>query len=180
LLLIGCVAVGITAAADRPPAAGDKPAAAGRRRRREPAALRAPAVPLVTHDPYTSAWSFADRLTDDWPKHWTGKIHGMCGLVRVDGRVMRFLGAYPGVRDAAAQTAVRVLPTRSLYTFDCGGGVELAVTFMSPLVMDDLEMLARPASYVHVAARATDGAKHDVQVYLDLSGEWAVHDRSSR
>jgi hypothetical protein len=141
----------------------------------EPAALRAPAVPLVTHDPYFSCWSFADTLYADWPKHWTGKVHGMCGLVRVDGKAMRFMGGYGDVKETAKQTSVRVLPTRTLYTFDCGP-VELAVTFLSPLVMDDLEMLARPASYVNIAARSKDGAKHDVKVYLDLSGEWAVHE----
>ncbi|MDB5294422.1 MAG: glutaminase, partial [Phycisphaerales bacterium] len=103
----------------------------------DPAPLRAPAVPLVTHDPYLSAWSFADRLTDDWPKHWTGHVHGMCGLVRVDGKPMRFMGTYPGTREAAVQTGVRVLPTRTFYTFDAGP-VELAVTFLSPLVMDEL------------------------------------------
>lgn len=35
--------------------------------------LRAPAYPLVTIDPYTSAWSTTDNLYDSPVKHWTGK-----------------------------------------------------------------------------------------------------------
>jgi L-glutaminase (EC 3.5.1.2) len=35
--------------------------------------LRAPAYPLVTIDPYTSAWSMTDNLYDGAVKHWTGK-----------------------------------------------------------------------------------------------------------
>ena len=33
--------------------------------------LRAPAYPLVTIDPYTSAWSMADNLYDDAVRHRT-------------------------------------------------------------------------------------------------------------
>lgn len=54
--------------------------------------LRAPAYPLVTIDPYTSAWSESDQLFDSPVRHWTGKTHSLIGALRVDGQVYRFLG----------------------------------------------------------------------------------------
>ncbi len=54
--------------------------------------FRAPAYPLVTIDPYTSAWSASDQLFDSPVKHWTGRNHSLIGAVRVDGKTYRFLG----------------------------------------------------------------------------------------
>lgn len=54
--------------------------------------LRAPAYPLITIDPYTSAWSETDQLFDSPVRHWTGKTHSLIGALRVDGQVYRFLG----------------------------------------------------------------------------------------
>lgn len=54
--------------------------------------FRAPAYPLVTIDPYTSAWSTSDQLFDTPVKHWTGRNHSLIGAVRVDGQTYRFLG----------------------------------------------------------------------------------------
>jgi hypothetical protein len=54
--------------------------------------LRAPAYPLVTIDPYTSAWSFNDKLYNDDIRHWTGIKNTLIGAIRVDGNTYRFMG----------------------------------------------------------------------------------------
>ena len=54
--------------------------------------LRAPAYPLITIDPYTCAWSAADKLYDAPVTHWTGAEHHLTGVITVDGVPYRFLG----------------------------------------------------------------------------------------
>lgn len=74
--------------------------------------LRAPAYPLVTIDPYTSAWSTTDQLYDDVVHHWTGKRHGLIGAIRVDGQVYRFLGKEELPRKA-------IVPMANMGAWDC-------------------------------------------------------------
>ena len=62
------------------------------RKQHEKNELRAPAYPLVTIDPYTSAWSFTDNLYDGSVKHWTGKDFPLIGVAKVDGQTYRFMG----------------------------------------------------------------------------------------
>lgn len=54
--------------------------------------LRAPAYPLVTIDPNTSAWSTTDNLYDSHVQHWTGKEFPLLGAITVDGQAYRFMG----------------------------------------------------------------------------------------
>jgi hypothetical protein len=139
------------------------------------APLRPPAVPLVTHDPYFSVWSMGDRLADDRTKHWTGAPHGMVGMVRIDGRAYRLMGqSHNRLPDPAQQTGLEVTPTRTVYRFEAGG-VALALTFMSPLLPDDLEVMSRPVTYLTWEARATDGRAHQVSLYFDCTAELAVN-----
>lgn len=60
-------------------------------------AQRPPAVPLITIDPYTSIWSNTNELNGSTTRHWTGKPQPLDGLLRVDGRTYRFMGA-PALR----------------------------------------------------------------------------------
>jgi hypothetical protein len=136
-------------------------------------AFRPPAVPLVTHDPYFSAWSTADRPTDDWSRHWTGAVQALCGLARVDGKPYRVLGPSPQGVPPLAMAGLEVTPTRTIYQL-VGGGVRITLTFCSPLLPRDLDVLARPVTYLTWDVRATDGQEHDVSLYLDGTAEWAV------
>lgn len=285
-------------------------------------ALNAPAMPLITIDPYTSIWSFGTMLNGDPTRHWTGRPHSLNGLIRVDERVYRFMGnptyagdtivqsagkvpyearyttdrpvneawmtidyddsqwqvgeatfgsrnidrtkwtssdiyvrrvidldripdgrllvsaiyndnyelfingvrvagmsgvspAYeitatsrkatdvlrpgrnviafhsqnfsgPGFVDLglleehelhlnpATQLNRRMTATQSEFTFEAGG-VELTVTFMAPLLMDDLDLLSRPVQYITYRVQSKDGRPHDVQLYTDASAELAVN-----
>jgi len=289
--------------------------------------LRAPAYPLVTIDPYMSAWSETDHLYDDAVRHWTGKRQGLIGALRVDGQVYRFMGkeelprktilrmanqgawdcnyqlitpasgwekpgfnaskwtagkgafgtagvpnlATPwetqdiwvrreftidstfteapayliyshddnfelylngqklvdtgysakrnvvlpldnemrkllvkggmnviaahcynksggGVVDfgifqdtnqaavfaqAAVQKSVALSATQTHYVFTCGG-VDLNLTFISPLLPKNPDVLSRPVNYISYEVKSTDGQNHEVQIYFEATPEWAV------
>ncbi|MBT1701803.1 glutaminase family protein [Chryseosolibacter indicus] len=79
--------------------------------------LRAPAYPLVTIDPYTSAWAFSDNLYDDVVRHWTGKPHSLIGVIRVDGTSYRFLGKVEPPLSMIAPTAA-IEKWSGKYTFE--------------------------------------------------------------
>ena len=138
-------------------------------------AFRPPAVPLVTCDPYFSVWSMADRLTDDVTRHWTGKPHALSSAIRVDGKTFRVIGDRPKDVPAMTQTLVQVLPTRTIYTFE-SDEVALTLTFTTPLLCDDLDLLARPVTYVTWDVRARDGRERDVEVSFSASSDLAVNE----
>lgn len=140
-------------------------------------AFRPPAVPLVAHDPYFSIWSFADQLAADWPRHWTGAIHALSSMIRVDGKTYRLMGLE--LRDAPAmrQTGLEVLPLRTLYDFE-EAGVHVRLTFTSPLLPEDLELVGRPVTYLTWEVWSTDGRPHEVSLYYDNSAELVVNEAS--
>ncbi len=289
--------------------------------------LRAPAYPLVTIDPFTSAWSASDRLFDAPVTHWTGAEHNLIGVLTVDGVPYRFLGkqsprnrfiarasdktgwpatymlsrpsgrwmerdyddsswtvgegafgssskrpmihtdwdgpevwvrrtvqldeSYAGrdmylyltaneyatvyvngiavvddtkkysgeyiklsedvtaslvsgknmiaaavtnpsgsaqfdvalveklpmqvcEEETAEQLYADVQPMQTRYGFVCGP-VELSVSFLAPLFLDDLDLVSRPVNYISYEVRSLDGVKHDVQISLEASPAWAVN-----
>lgn len=135
---------------------------------------RVPAVPLVTHDPYFSVWSTTDKLTDQNTKHWTGAEQPLNGIVRIDNKAYRFCGSNPIDYPALPQINNEITPTSTIYTFE-GQGVRLKVTFLSPQLPDDIEVTARPVTYINFEPSSTDGKSHRVSVYFDADARLAVN-----
>ncbi len=284
---------------------------------------RAPAYPLISHDPYFSIWSFSDTLTNSPTKHWTGADQPLLGLIKVDGKLYRFMGnksiiyqtilpaadekvyetkytettpldgwtntsfndaewktgnapfgnnergvktvwkskdlwvrrtfdynmmdinklylklinddnievyingekiyQFEGWTDKyiyvpvsnnkilknghnvmaihiantaggqwldaglvqepggpkdntliAEQKAVNVTATKTAYRFKAGS-IDLSVSFVSPLLMDNLDLLSRPVSYITTRVQSNDGKSHTVQVYIGASTAIAVN-----
>ncbi|MCC7173890.1 MAG: DUF4965 domain-containing protein [Bryobacterales bacterium] len=155
LCLITAALAGISAAQSLPP-------------------LRPPAVPLVTHDPYFSIWSMSDQLTETATRHWTGTDQPLTGFVRIDGVPYRFLGAGNRLGRPMKQVRREVTPTSTLYAFE-EAGVELTLTFLTPALPEDLDILSRPVTYLTFSVRSTDGRTHPVSLYFDASTVLAVN-----
>jgi hypothetical protein len=138
--------------------------------------LRPPAVPLVTHDPYFSIWSLSDNLADSDTKHWTGVTQSLTSLVRIDGKPYRIMGAQSRRRPipALSQRSVEVLPTHTIYQFE-GAGIGLTLTFLTPSLPNDLDILSRPVTYVTWQVKSTDAQSHEVDVYFDAASQIAVN-----
>jgi len=140
----------------------------------EPVSARTPATPLVLHDPYFSVWSFNDELTDGPTRHWTGTSQQMSGLVRIDGKAFRFMGNDREL-PALKQISRAIWPTRTIYDFE-DAGIHLTLTFFTPAIPRDLDILSRPVTYVSWDVRSIDGQSHATSLYFDASSQLATND----
>jgi DUF1680 family protein len=135
--------------------------------------LRPPATPLVACDPYFSIWSPGDKLTDVNTTHWTGRAHRLFSTVSIDGKTYRVMGAARQGEPALAQKSLTVLPTRTIYTFE-EAGIALTLTFMTPMLPGEIDLISRPVTYLTYEFRAIDGNPHEVDFSFDASAELTV------
>ncbi len=144
--------------------------------------LRAPAVPLVTHDPFFSVWSFATNLTDDVTRHWDGQRQYMFGLVTIDNQIYEFMGKsyadnarYSSGYRKLTQTGCEIRPMTTTYTFE-NDLITLELKFTSPLLLNDLMVMSRPVTYVDYRITPKDNQPHDIHVHFGFSGEFCVNE----
>ncbi|KAG8806415.1 hypothetical protein FRC19_007267, partial [Serendipita sp. 401] len=137
-------------------------------------------VPLAVKSPFLSSWKMgSDGMGVNWPRSGGNLgITGWAGFARVDGVLFGFLGGALGasVIGTQAQTKdLEITASQTIYTFGCGG-MDVKVTFINSIEPSDFTRLSLPFIYVSVTATSNDGARHSVQIYSDLSGEWLSAD----
>ena len=101
-------------------------------------------------------------------------ITGWQGFIKVDGENYNWMGAHPGAT-LVEQTSLEITSTRSIFTVNAGGLVEMKIEFLSPVYTDDLRRQSITSSYLEVSVRSLDGNEHDVQLYADVSGGLFPH-----
>lgn len=135
--------------------------------------LRAPAVPIITVDPYFSVWAKNNDLNHENLIHWTGAPNYIFASADIDGKKYSFLGYERNVFKLK-QTALSIdaLSTKAVFE---GAGIRLHVRFMTPLLLDDLDLLSRPVSYMSATYESTDGNDHNVSISVVLSEQLCLN-----
>ncbi|CAG7837034.1 unnamed protein product [Allacma fusca] len=139
---------------------------------------RAPDYPLAVRAPYASIWLPHNELPGNWPAFWTGTTKGWQGMIRVDGVAYEFMGAASKggdnapIKRVAVQNSAVVTPTQTIFSITAGP-VDLEVLFFSPVEYEDVKRQSIPLSHVLVKVTPNDGNSHEVQLYQDITGEWA-------
>ena len=136
--------------------------------------LRAPAIPLITIDPYFSVWSY-DDINQVVPFHWTAKPNTILGTVNVDGTEYRFWG----VSDAPVipQTGIQIDALSTTVTFQ-NEAIRLTAVFTSPLLIEDLYYTSRPVSYLSLQYESLDGKEHQVSARITASEELVLNEKA--
>ncbi len=76
--------------------------------------------------------------------------------------------------EKAVQKSMQLKATQSIYDFTCGP-VDLKLTFTSPLIIEDLNLLSRPVSYLRFDTKSNDGLSHQVEILFSASSNLAVN-----
>ena len=134
--------------------------------------MRLPAYPLITVDPFFSIWSKSEKLYDSDTLLWCGIKKRISGVISVDGKKMRFMGK--GREAVIEQTGLTVTPYVTYYSFE-SDKIRLTVSFWTPLLLNDLHMLACPCSFIDYKAEATEGKEHSVSVEISLGEEFCYN-----
>lgn len=143
-----------------------------------------PSVPLAVRSPYLNVWLNGQEngphaiLPGQWPRFWTTGVQGWQGFIKVDGKSYNWMGGAPGAPNVD-QVSMDYTSTRSNFNMSVAGKVSMRIEFLSPVYPEDLRRQSIPFSYMNVAVKSLDGASHSVQIYADVSGEWASGDTNA-
>jgi len=140
--------------------------------------FRPAATPLVTVDPFFSIWSTDDALYGGKSEHWSGRPFPIMAGIYVGGKfysMSAFDRNEKAIVSRIYQTGLRITPTSSIYTFE-DERAKVTLTFTSPLLLDRLDIMSRPVSYVAWEIEKKTDA--DVSFLFGIGTRGCVDDRT--
>lgn len=131
--------------------------------------LRAPMIPLITIDPYFTIWSRDEKINYYETEHWTNKQHSIIGTVLIDEKEYLFLGYDRDILKLDQKSIdIDAFSTTVVMENDI---ISLNLKFTSPVLINDLELLTRPVSYLAIDYSFKDGKKHKVKINIRVSDQ---------
>ena len=137
--------------------------------------LRAPAIPLITVDPFFTVWSADNVLNHSKTEHWSGKGNSIIGSAFIDGKEFVFLG-YHRDKKKLPQISVDIDALSTTAVFE-NENIRLTAKFITPLLPDDFRLLTRPVSYMEVRYESIDGKEHEVKINVAVSEELCLDEQ---
>ncbi|KZF22166.1 glutaminase A [Xylona heveae TC161] len=163
----------------------------------EASVLHPPVLPLIVRNPYLSTWLNDARNPpwNKWPMFWTGQEIGFSVLASVPDtdKVYPLLGRphdslrkddvynvsfpiYKGATyDASTTNLTYLIPAPSNKSRD-SVPVEIVLSFLSPVTPTSTLRQSIPAAYLGVHVQGN----FNVNLYIDVNGQWVSGDRGSR
>ncbi len=135
------------------------------------------AIPLMTVDPYFSIWSCTQNLHEDTTRHWTGKAAPILAAVYHNRRLYCLAGMQQENKlpiKTVRQTNLKVTPLSTEYTFE-NHVFKAVLTFTTPLLLDRLDIMSRPVSYVKYDITMKEEAVDDTRFLFGINGRSCVN-----
>ncbi|KAL9005276.1 MAG: hypothetical protein Q9188_001945 [Gyalolechia gomerana] len=164
----------------------------------EASKLTPPVLPLIVRNPYLSTWLGDARQPPwhEWPMFWTGERVGFSIMATLPGtnQVYPLLGRAHDSLSLVSSPAYNVsFPTYLGAQFDASTTnfsylvpapaeskssrpVELTLSFLSPITPTSTLRQSIPASYLTVQVKGD----FNVNIYVDINGQWVSGNRASR
>ncbi|CAK7217953.1 hypothetical protein SBRCBS47491_003341 [Sporothrix bragantina] len=161
--------------------------------------LTPPVLPLLVRNPYLSIWltGAREKPFERWPIFWTGhsvgfsvmasvpdthSVYPLLGrpqdsLSRSDKRFTVDFPEYLGATfDASTTNLTYLVPGPAATGSESQDKVKVTLSFLSPITPSSTFRQSIPAAYLNVIVEGG----FDIDIYLDLNGEWVSGNRDNR
>lgn len=131
-----------------------------------------PSYPIFIKDPNFSLWKASEALNDGDVETWYGESKPIYGFVKIDGTTYCFMGDANNFKDCGVVPAKQIFVKATAFTTDYLfelGEAKLYVSFVSPLLPTDMQLISMPVCYVEYNLQGANNAEIALFVKRDIA-----------